>query len=46
MDRQFETALRAGDLPLIEECLARGCPVDSLDRYGQTPLMLAVISVQ
>lgn len=43
MDREFEAALRAGDLPAVEGCLERGCKVDSLDRYGQTPLMLAVI---
>lgn len=44
MKREFETALRAGNVEAIENCLAQGCQIDSLDRYGQTPLMLVVIS--
>lgn len=39
-------ASRAGPLSLVEQCLDRGVPVESVDDSGYTPLMLAVLSQQ
>jgi uncharacterized protein len=40
MDRQFEQAVRHGDLRIIERLLL-GVDIDARDRHGQTALMIA-----
>lgn len=42
----LERAVRGGDVAAVEAELASGAGVDSLDRYGQTALMLAAQSGQ
>jgi ankyrin repeat protein len=41
MRPEFEYAARFGDVGAIEDQLAAGADVNSLDRHGQTALMLA-----
>lgn len=41
MRPEFERAARAGDVGGIVDLLSSGVDVDSLDRHGQTALMLA-----
>lgn len=41
MRPEFQRAARFGDVGSIEEQLGSGVDVDSLDRHGQTALMLA-----
>ena len=41
MNPSWEAAARSGDLQRLRQLLAHGAPLDQLDRYGQTALMLA-----
>ena len=41
MNPLWEAAARSGDLQRLKELRAHGAPLDQLDRYGQTALMLA-----
>ena len=41
LHRDWENAARCGDVPALREQLEAGSPVDALDRYGQSALMIA-----
>ena len=41
MNPLWEAAARSGDLQRLKQLHAHGAPLDQLDRYGQTALMLA-----
>jgi ankyrin repeat protein len=48
MDDWFERerlhrAAEAGDLPAVEDLVGRGCPVNTFDQLGRTPLHYAVL---
>lgn len=41
MDREWQEAAESGDADALVHAIERGASIDSLDRYGQTALMLA-----
>ena len=41
MEREWQEAVRQGDAATLGRLIAAGADVDSLDRHGQTALMLA-----
>jgi ankyrin repeat protein len=41
MEQEWQEAAREGDATALRRLIATGADVDSLDRYGQTALMLA-----
>ena len=41
MEQEWQEAARAGDATTLTRLIAAGADVDSLDRHGQTALMLA-----
>jgi hypothetical protein len=43
MDTRLRDSVLTGDTPAVVATLESGGPVDALDRYGQTALMLAAL---
>lgn len=43
MQKEWETAIRHGDLDQVRTLMAAGMDINSKDRYGQTGLMVASI---
>ncbi len=41
MDKEWESAIRRGDVDMVRELLDRGQDINAHDRHGQTALMLS-----
>jgi ankyrin repeat protein len=41
MDKEWESAIRRGDVEIVRELLDRGQDINACDRHGQTAIMLS-----